>query len=464
MTEFREPLSPGDAELWALIEALVDGTATAQERDRLEARLRAEPQVQWLYVAYLDLHAQLQWRTRGQSVPPAGSRQPLSDGLGSSAWPRWRRWVGWLRRPAVAAALALALLGGLLVAVLVNRPGSDEGESPELPNAPAGSVAVLINTRNPVWETDMKLPTQTGSALPPGRLRLKAGVVEVAFHDGGDVLLEGPADFDVSASDQGFLHRGKLTAKVARGAPAFRVGMPGVVVTDLGGECGLLRDDSGVTEIHVFEGRVGADPAGRGVREPGTPLPEHGGARVAASPWRITPVPLNKDAFLNLRPEVRLFDVAVRGGQFSDRNFGMASLLMVKNSIPDYCWETFLRFELSGIKGRVREARVRLVPVRVGRPFDNAAAVVADNQWVETALTWDSKPSSGPAFARWTVRQGEPVELDVTRLVQDALAGDRKLSLRIFAPEYQRGKSFVQYGSRKGDAGLRPQLLIITEP
>src|SRR6202040_2040630 len=99
------------------------------------------------------------------------------------------------------------------------------------------SVAVLIDNHNTVWEADMTLPTETGSALPPGRLKLKAGVVEVAFHGGGEVLLEGPADFDVRAADRGFLHRGKLTAKAPEGAPAFQVGMPGVMVTDLGGEC-----------------------------------------------------------------------------------------------------------------------------------------------------------------------------------------------------------------------------------
>src|SRR5262249_56183418 len=106
-------------------------------------------------------------------------------------------------------------------------------------------------------------------------------------------------------------------------------------------------------------------------------IEKNGGARVDASLGTITPVPLNEDAFLNLRPEVRVFDAAVRGGQFADRNFGTASLLMVKNSIPDYCWETYLRFDLSGIKGRVSEARVRLVPVHVGQPFLNPAALPA---------------------------------------------------------------------------------------
>jgi hypothetical protein len=475
MTERSGQLPPPDHGLWSLVEALVDGTATAAERDQLAARLRVEPETRLFYVAYLDLHAQLQWRTRGESVRPDDTGRPCSAGQGASpearpdshhppqARQRSRRLFRSPYRAAVAAAVALA--AGLLAALVVHRQGGEEGEGPVLPDAPTGSIAVLINNHNTIWEADMALPTETGSALPPGRLKLRAGIAQVAFHSGGEVLLEGPTDFDVSAADRGFLYRGKLTAKVVAGAPAFRVGMPGVVVTELGGECGLLRDESGVTEIHVFEGRVGADPSDR-LGEPfaGMSLIENSGARVDAARRTITPVPLNEEAFLHLRPEVRVIDAAVRGGQFAGRNFGTVSQLMVKNSIPDYCWETYLRFELTGVKGQVSEARVRLVPIRVGQPFDNAAAVVADNHWGETTLTWDNKPSSGRAFAHWTARQGEPVEFDVTRFVQEALAGDKKLSLRIFAPDYQRGKSFVQYGSRKGPAELRPQLLVTTVP
>jgi hypothetical protein len=359
----------------------------------------------------------------------------------------------------------LALAVGLLVAVLVRLPGPEEGEPPDLPEAPAGSIAVLIGDSKTTWDEDMNLPTDTGSALPPGRLKLKAGVVAIAFRSGGEVLLEGPADLDVRAADRAFLHRGKLTAMVPEGAPAFRVSMPGVVVTDLGGECGLLRDEVGLTEVHVFEGQVDADPTDRqGELLPGMRLAKNAGARIDAGQQTLTPVPLNEQAFAHLRPEVRVIDAAVRGGQFAGRNFGTTARLMVKNSIPDYCWETFVGFDLSGIKGRVREARVRLVPVQVGQPFENAAAHVADNLWGEATITWENKPASGPAFANWTVMEGLPVEIDVTRFVQEALAGDRKLSLRIFAPNFERRKSYVEYGSRKGEARTRPQLLVTTVP
>ncbi len=450
MSEYGKQALRADAELWSLAEAIAEGTATAHQRARLETRLRAEESARLFYVAYLDLHACLQWRTRGQ-VAARSIRRPAT------------RIVGWPARRAAVATLVAAL--GLLVAVLVLRPRWDEGDAADLLTVPAGSVAVLINNKGTVWENDMVLPTETGSALLPGKLKLRAGVAEVAFHAGGEILLEGPADFDVSAPDRGFLHRGKLTAKLPGGAPALRVGTPGVVVTDRGGECGVLRDDLGFTEVHVFDGEVEADPTDRaGEVWPRKRLAENAGARVEDSHPALTPVPLNELAFAHLRPEIRVTDAAVRGGQFAGRNFGAVPRLVVKNSIPDYTWETYLCFDVSGITGPVESARVRLMPVRIGEPVVNAAAFVPDNLWGETTLTWDTKPLSWPAFAFWTVAEAKPVEFDVTRLVQEALVGDKKLSLRIFAPNYKRGKSDVEYGSRKGKDEARPQLLVTILP
>jgi hypothetical protein len=456
MSEQPTPLPPADEELWSLVEALVEGSATPEQRDRLETRLRADPQARLFYVAWLDLHAHLQWLTRGEAPPRADSREAAPRRL------RPRLFGSPLR---AALAASVLLVAGLLTLFLLARQGWEPAESPDLADAPAGSVAVLIDNSNTVWEKDTTLPTGPGSALPPGRLKLRAGVVEIAFHHGGEVLLEGPADFEVSAPDRAFLHHGKLTAKVPEGAPAFQVGMPGVVVTDQGGECGLLRDESGLTEVHVFAGQVGASPT----NEDGQPLPEtrlqeKAGALLDASRGTITPVPLKEQVFAHLRPEIRVANVSVRSGQFADRTFATVSELMVKNSIPDYTWDTYLGFDLSGVKGPVRAASVRLIPLRVGQPLDNAAAFVPENRWSETTMTWNNKPPSGPPFARWTVQEGEPVEFDVTAWVRAALAGDKRLSLRIFAPDRKRGSAWVQYGSRRGDPESRPQLLLTIGP
>jgi hypothetical protein len=446
MTEPPGALPTADSELWSLLDTFVDGTATPAQRDQLETRLRAEPRARQFYVAYLDLHAALQWRTRGEAAP-----RPR---------PARRRWA--LPFGTVAAAGIVLALG--LLALRSYQPGTEDGDLPELPDAPPGAVAVLIGNPQTVWEPDMRLPTATGAPLPPGRLKLKAGVVEIAFRSGGEVLLEGPADLDVRAPDRAFLHKGKLTANVPQGAEALRLDMPGVAVTDRAGECGLLCDETGRSEVHVFAGQVDADPTdGAGAPRPGTRLHGGGGARLDAERQTLMPVPLNAEAFAHLRPDIRVIEASVRGGQFAQRPFPTAGLL-VKHSIADYTWESYLCFDLSGVKGKVSEARVRLVPVRVGMPLVNAAALAADTAWAEATLTWDSRPASGPVLATWTAVAGQAVEFDVTRQVHEALAADRRLSLCLFAPQLKRGNSLVQYGSRKGEAESRPQLLVTIEP
>src|SRR5262249_30888580 len=185
------------------VEALVQGTATAAQRDRLEARLAAEPSSRWFYVAYLDLHAHLQWTTRGEAAPPRDAQEPPSRG---NEVPAPGRRVGARSRWALAAAVALAVG---LAAALVSRPGAEDEEAVEMPPVPAGSVAVLIDAKNAVWEDDMVLPTAAGSALPPGRLKLRAGVVEVAFNAGGGGPGGGAARVEVQARARGSPPRGE---------------------------------------------------------------------------------------------------------------------------------------------------------------------------------------------------------------------------------------------------------------
>ena len=455
MNETSASLPPADDELWSLVEAFVAGTAAEDDRLRLEARLRSEPQSRVFYVAYLDLHAHLQWRTRGKSDRTAENTGAQVTGNA----PIRRRRLVW---PSLAGVGSLAAAAAIFFVLSLSRRGpEDDSGTPDLPIKPAGSIAVLIDNNAPVWESGTSGPTKSGSYLLPGRLKLKSGVVEIAFDHGGEILLEGPADFDVSAADRGFLHRGKLTAKVLEPGSSFFVSMPGAV-TNIEGECGLLFDAAGRPEVHVFAGEVRADPTdARGEPLPGGRSIENAGAFIDPTLHMVSAVPLNPVAFARLRPEVRVSDAAVRDGPHSSENFGAAPQLIVKNSIPGYSWETFLRFDLTGVKGPVSEATVRLVPVKVVQPMENAAAVVHSNDsWSEQLITWDTKPPSGPALATWTVTGNTPVEFEVTQQVREALAADKRLALRIFAPKRKRGSAYVQYGSREGDSNLRPQLLI----
>jgi hypothetical protein len=448
MSGDKASLQPPDEPLWSLVEALVEGTADEVQRNELDRRLRADAAARRFYVEYLDLHAQLQWRTRGRSDGTAQSKNQTK--------PATRQLV----IASLGALASLATAAAVFIALFMPRQLPEESQTPELPTKPAGAVAVVIESGPAVWEPTSSRP-KVGSYLLPGRLKLKSGVVEVALERGGKIVLEGPADLDVSSADRGFLHQGKLAAKVTDRSAPLILNLPGGVA-NIDGECGLLFDAQGRPELHVFNGEARANLSDtRGVTLPGGRLIEHAAAAIDSQQHLLADVPLNFVAFASLRPSVWISDAAVRDGGHADENFGAAPQLVVKNSIPGYSWETFLRFDLSGVKGPIRDATVRLVPIKVGQTMENAAAVVPSGDiWSEQLITWDTKPPSGPVFTTWTVTEPKPIEFDVTQQAREALTADKRLVLRIFAPKRKRGSAYVQYASREGSPDVRPQLII----
>src|SRR5207247_1701360 len=106
--------SSASDELWSLVEALVDGQADDTQRAQLESRLRTDPDARQFYVEYLDLHAQLQWRTRGKSDGLAGPRLPVSRAP-------VRRTSRQLILASLAAVASLAMAAAVFVALFVPR-------------------------------------------------------------------------------------------------------------------------------------------------------------------------------------------------------------------------------------------------------------------------------------------------------------------------------------------------------
>ena len=69
-------LPAADSELARLVESMCDGTITPAEGDRLESLLADDRDAKLYYVAYLDLHAQVQWMMRDEGL---GLRTQGSD-------------------------------------------------------------------------------------------------------------------------------------------------------------------------------------------------------------------------------------------------------------------------------------------------------------------------------------------------------------------------------------------------
>ncbi len=87
-------------------------------------------------------------------------------------------------------------------------------------------------------------------------LRVASGLLQITHKDGGEVILEGPAQYRVTSRGAGELEEGRLTV---RGIAGFQIFTDELVVTDLGTEFGVAVDADGTCDVQVFEGTVQAN-------------------------------------------------------------------------------------------------------------------------------------------------------------------------------------------------------------
>ncbi|OYV06040.1 MAG: hypothetical protein CFE26_08450, partial [Verrucomicrobiales bacterium VVV1] len=156
-------------------------------------------------------------------------------------------------------------------------------------------------------------------------------------------------------------------------------------------------------------------------------------------------------------------DAYVMGGASAGSNFGTATTLITKDDTnADFDRETFLRWDLSGVSGKILQAKVRLAGITVGQAGNESCAnFVEDDTWNETAINFTNKPAAGKLFAQWLPVGGQSVEFTVTPQAVDSLLGDGKLSLRVLSTDSYGANGIVNYASRENaTVANRPQLIL----
>ena len=156
-------------------------------------------------------------------------------------------------------------------------------------------------------------------------------------------------------------------------------------------------------------------------------------------------------------------DAMVRGGDFADTNYGTSLSLETKGIDTGTSHrQAYLRWDLTGVSGKIVQAKVRLAGTSASQPGnENFASFVSNDTWGETALTFNNKPTSGKLFAQWLPITGQAVEFDVTPQVVATLLSDQKLSLRIAATDNQGDSGNVSYASSENATiANRPQLIL----
>lgn len=206
-------------ELLGLVEALCNGTQTAERHARLQELLAADADARQFYFDYLDLHLALK---QSALQLPAARRRP-------------RRW------PAAVAAAVFFGLGFLYVSVR---------------RVDAAPVATLIQSASARFYGAGEALRVGGPVDASKEYALRAGRVEVRFSSGATAILEGPAVFEVRDAMRLRVAFGKCSVLVPPGAEGFAVETPLTRIVDRGTRFAVDVDDGGETEVQVVEGKA----------------------------------------------------------------------------------------------------------------------------------------------------------------------------------------------------------------
>jgi len=193
-------------------------------------------------------------------MPPVATLRPLRERVNKRL----------LVFSTLAAALALGL--GIYTAVLKTKltrlhhlaivdaeEWADQGQlSGKDTTAPpvAKVIGRISGLDHPVWAAGA-LPLRFGDRLREGEtIALESGVVELFLATGAKVTLEGPAHFKAPSALEATLTHGRLAAAAPRTARGYTVITPTAELVDIGTQFGVMVEDSGDSELHVFDGDV----------------------------------------------------------------------------------------------------------------------------------------------------------------------------------------------------------------
>ena len=156
----------------------------------------------------------------------------------------------------------LAVQGSNLgqVEVVAEAPGQspgDEALTEEEPTRPGAEILARVISVDNLADAGEDREFQLGQSIEAGRrIRLDSGALELLFSTGAKVTAEGPVDFELTSLEKMHLQVGRIVAAVPRTARGYTIVTPTSELVDFGTQFGVLVDDSGETELHVFDGDV----------------------------------------------------------------------------------------------------------------------------------------------------------------------------------------------------------------
>ena len=119
--------------------------------------------------------------------------------------------------------------------------------------------------------------------------------------------------------------------------------------------------------------------------------------------WAMLELQVAPNTIVTTNSLAPVADATVRGGTSAGNNFGTTTNLTVRQDASvNNQQQAYLRWDLSGVSGKIYQASVVLTPLSVGaNGIEQGVAVANSNNWTETGVTWNNQPGGGERFATW---------------------------------------------------------------
>lgn len=377
-------------ELLALCDCLLDGELSAAERERLEQLVLGNADMRRLYVEYLQLHASLrQQSSRLGEAPLEKVLRSVPVPAATSAFKPSRPSV-WLWKAAAAFLLGTSAMGAAWLA-------KDR----------SGIVATLEDVQGARWDNS-SLPTEPGSKLRAGRLRLAEGLAKLSFSSGAELSLEGPAELDLLNATTCHLHSGALVAHVPEKARGFTVLTNQARLIDHGTDFGISADATGNATVHVMNGEVelqhskGGSPVHLTNKQMASITPENllPASISDAEPKGQSGVPEAKARFTHeLTTAMGNGAAAYVTSPGTDIHYSDTLLLLKNGPSKNFLRKAVLRFDLSSLpREAIEAARLTLQFDLTGFGF---ASLGGDAIFAVYGVTDEAQDSWDPATVDW---------------------------------------------------------------
>ena len=239
-------------------------------------------------------------------------------------------------------------------------------------------VATITDIADAKWADDTglmykgaRLGTRTDNLL------LQDGLVELLFDNNTKVVIEGPAEFELSADNQVDLQYGRLYASVPREAIGFTVNTPTSQIIDLGTEFGVQADALGDVFLHVIKGKTSL-LAGDKMNRIKLEVTEGQAKKVSAETLAVSDVPCETELFVRdisseqQYPQQGAFEIDFANIIASDIEEGDDSLIYEQGTINRKLW-TYFRGEDDPVSLAVGEQLIATVEFSPrGNLYDNS--------------------------------------------------------------------------------------------